>query len=157
MNIKNKILIQGKISDTDIENLIAEFENQNFEIAKYGALAHGEQDLLKLLFSDFSLISFTRDFVLSSLLTIFWSDLIKVFQSLQKRNKKVSNISIDINVKNSKGNTLFLKFSTTPDKFDLLIKQTDKTIDIELINSLDNNQNIYISLDDYNNIKIIKI
>ena len=157
MDINKKLLIQGKISDGEIESLKKELNQQDFEISKYTALAHGEHELLNLIFHDFNVISFTRDFFLSALLTSAWTKINEVIKLLSKSNKKVDGVSVKLDIKKSNGDMLFIHYSGTPDKFELLISQSDSTIDLKVIDSPDTAKNIYIALDSNNNIKITKI
>jgi hypothetical protein len=69
MNSINKLTIQGNVSDGDIEELREVFNQQDFEISKYTMLSRGEHELINFLFQYFHVISFTRDFILSAVLT----------------------------------------------------------------------------------------
>jgi len=157
MDSNNKLFIQGKISSSEIEELRKELNQQDFEISKATTLGHGENELLKLIFQDFHVICFARDFILSVYLTSILTKFQKVFKSLNNRNKKVDNFIAKCEIKNSNGDIIFLTFTAAPEKFEVLIKQSEITIDLKLIDSPGINNNIYIELDTDNNIKFTKI
>ena len=157
MKANKKLFIQGSISDLDIESLKADFQQTDFEILKYHSLSSNTDEFLRIIFDDFSLISFARDFILSSLLTSTWESIRKVIKSLIEKNKSVKSITVNLSITTAKGNPLTLKLSADPSKFDILIEQTDKIITVELINTSENITSINVSLDNDNNVQILKL
>ena len=157
MKANKNLFIQGSISDSDIDNLKVEFNQTDFEILKYYDLSSTTFESLRIIFNDFNLISFTRDFVLSSLLTNTLESIQKIVASLRKKNRKVDSITINISVSKSNEQTLNLKLNAETDKFALLIEQTEKCLTVELNNVPKNITSFNISLDSENNIKILKL
>jgi hypothetical protein len=158
MDLKNKLLIQGNISEREIAELSKYFIEQDVVISKYSDFVHhGDNELLNLIFQDFHVLSFTRDYVLSTLLTSSWKYIGKVVNLLNNRNKQVANITVKFDIKNTNEDLVFLNISVAPDKFEIMIKQSDSSIDLKILDSKGIDKNIYIELDSENSIKIKRL
>ena len=142
-----EVLISGNITELEIKELQNELYSENIKLEKHLVKSQTIQDLIQLVFQDFSLISFTRDFVISGILSTSWCAVNKVVKSLEKKNKKIGNVGLEFEVSTKNGKPVIIKFNSKPENFELLISQADKIVTIEFIEELTHERQIFISLD----------
>jgi hypothetical protein len=77
---KSILFISGRISEIEVNALNREFQNDEYDILKYEAKAaaiSGIHDIVSLVFQDFRLLSFVRDYMLVKILEGTWNRLIR--------------------------------------------------------------------------------
>ncbi len=156
MENKYEILIKGNISENELTQLQTELSSNDFVIDRIFTKSKTVQELLELIFQDFSVISFTRDLVLSGLLSLGWNSMKKVKTALEKKNKQVETFACQFEISNSHGKSFAIDFVSESDEFEILIKQVDEKITIEFMDSLTSERRIIINLDSDKKLKINK-
>ena len=151
-----EILIQGDINQNEIDELILELDNDDLVINKLYTKSQTTQDFVQLVFSDFNVISFTRDLAISGLLTTSLTILKSVINKLKKRNKKIKNVTYEVEIRRGDGKSFSLIFVDNPENFEILIEKADDKINLEFIQDIGDSHMIYISLGLYNSIFISK-
>lgn len=109
-----------------------------------------------VIFNDFSLISFTRDLIISDLLTASFNQVKIILQVLKERNKKVKNLSFEYEIQSKDSSSLFLNITSTPEKMEIFIDRIDESINFEFINNSNEKSQIFVSLDENDKITIQK-
>jgi len=151
-----EVLIQGDITQNEIDELVLELDNDDLVIDKLLTKSQTPQDFLNLVFNDFNAISFTRDFVLGGLLTASWKIISSVVEKLRKKNKAIKNVCYEIEIKIENEQSKFLIFVESPENFEMLIEKTEGQINLEFIQNIGDANQIYISLDSDNTLQIKK-
>jgi hypothetical protein len=127
MESRNEILVYGNISDSEIKELSESIPES--EVIKVQTKGLSPADYVQLVFHDFTLLSYTRDFILSALLGLSLTQVKKAVKYLRNRNKVVKTASIEVQIK-TKSLEFLLTLTSPPDKLDLLLELSNDKIDI---------------------------
>lgn len=156
MNPEQRLLISGRISEGEISALNREFSTEDFYIQKYtGAAAiSGIHDIVSLIFDDFHPLGFARDYLIGKFIDISYSKVKAIVIRLREKRKIVSNISILKEYHKRDGTVVYLNFSSSTDKFEILIKEVSLNLTYEVFEGFAAGKNVSISLDDNNKLRI---
>lgn len=141
MKKKGELLISGNITKEEISELSKLFSD--IEVHKLETKGLTPVEFLQIVFNDFEIVTFTRDFILGSVLTGTLDQIRKIIKYLKERNKKAKNISIEFQLK-TENKTLMLNIVCEPNKLDLLIDLTNNEI-LSIIESADDNCLVHIT------------
>ena len=86
--MKNEILVTGNISESEIDHLNKELSE--IKVIKAQTKGLSKSEFIQLVFHNFEVLTFTRDFILSVALTNSVKQINKIIQYFQKRNKKTA-------------------------------------------------------------------
>jgi len=151
--VKRILFIQGPVSEIELENLRLEISIDDFQISKSYELSSTPQEFINLLFHDYTIIAFTRDYLIGKVVDSVVKKVIDIFD---KKEKRVQNITITLKVKYSEELVVTVKLSSSDKNFDLLIEKSTEIILSQLKESLENIISINICIDDNCELKIFK-
>lgn len=132
-----EIGITGKVSPTEIKELSELYGSENIKITKLETKAapgiYGIEEIIDIIFRDYSIIDFTRDFILANLINYGWKKVKKVINYFNnKAFKKVHQISFDyiVTIDNRK---VSLDVVCRPEEIELMLEKINKEINYEII------------------------
>jgi hypothetical protein len=90
----NLLLINGSISDTDLNELEQIAKKYNIELQKLNKKNSIQliNDAVELIFENFDVITFSRDFVISAVINLVLRKIKKILAYLRKKNKVITTI-----------------------------------------------------------------
>ncbi|HEX4849382.1 MAG TPA: hypothetical protein VFV08_01185 [Puia sp.] len=158
---KDKLLIQGNFSEEELEEVKREIGTEDFEITKYVSLhiynkLPGNEDFLNLIFNDFHITTFLRDYLFGECLAAIIKGIQKVSSFLiHKKKKQINNITVFLEVEKSDKTTVFVNVRAKFDKIDLLIQEVNTSISDNFFERIPIGKNVSITLDQRDNLKIL--
>lgn len=156
MSVKktNELLIQGNVSEKELGEINEFLQNENIKVTKLHTKAFDAGELIQLVFNDFEIIGFARDFVLASLLTYHFSKLSKVIDYLAKSKKNVNTIIIKIACENAAGDSFLLHVIVEPDKMEELVKLVDKKHLTDELKKVKSKSSVYITINKQSQLEV---
>lgn len=140
--MKNEILLTGKISEKEIDLLNKEFTN--IKVIKAQTKDLCESELIQLVFHNFDILTFSRDFILSIAINSSIKQINKIIQFFKKRRKKLESVNIEIQIKAeekefrldiifNRADEIDLIVDLTNERMDLIVKKADHNCIMEII------------------------
>ncbi len=117
--MKNEVLLYGPASNQEVEEL-TELLN-DCEVVKLETKSQGLEEVIQIVFHDFNILTFSRDFVLGALLTGSLTQIKRIISYFKGKRKKVNAAIIDVQVK-STDKQYSLYITATPDNIDLVVE-----------------------------------
>jgi len=140
--MKNEILLSGNIPDSEINEIQSFISESN--VIKMQTKAFDPTEVIQLVFQDFNLLSFTRDFFLGGLLTGTLTQVKLIIDFFKKRRKPIALINIEVKVKQD-DMELLLYISSTPENLDLTIDLTNQKMEF-IFNLIDKESFVQVIL-----------
>ena len=140
--------IQGEVNESEINELQKIYDD--IDIRPYIELSHGIHginEIVDLIFHDFSIIAFTRDLLLSTLITISYNKLKKCFDYFKKEEKEVRTIIIEYDIQ-VEDKSIRVRIACPADQIKELITQIDIHINYENLKKLKGKRAINITMID---------
>ena len=140
--MKNEILLTGNISESEIVQLNKELAD--VEIIKAQIKGLPSSEFIQLVFHNFDILTFSRDFILEIAIKRSVNQIKKVIQFFKKRNKKIETINIGIQIKTEEkdfrldiisenSENIDLTIDLTNERMDFIIKEADTNCRMEII------------------------
>jgi len=110
---KNQLFVTGRISEREVTVFARELANEDFSISKYASAAaiSGIQDIVNLIFRDFSAVGFLRDFAMGKILEFWLSKLSGLIGRLREKAKVVHGLPALMEYHKQDGSIIFLELS----------------------------------------------
>jgi hypothetical protein len=154
---KSILFISGRISEKEVKALNREFQNDEYDILKYeakGAAISGIFDIVSLIFQDFRLLTFARDYMLGKLLDRIWNGLIPIVNRLKNRQKVVNSVSILVEYQKQDGTILYITFHAVVEKFGIMIKEVFNNLAPGYFEGIEGGRNVSVALDNEDKLTI---
>ena len=139
--MKNEILLTGNISESEIDHLNKELSE--IKVIKAQTKGLSKSEFIQLVFHNFEVLTFTRDFILSIALTNSIKQINKIIQYFQKRNKKLQSVNIEIQIKTADKEFQLDIITKSTDDIGLILDLTNERMEI-IINKADHNSRMEI-------------
>lgn len=124
--MKNEILLTGNISESEIIQLNKELTDVKIIKTQIKGLSGSE--FIQLVFHNFDILTFSRDFILENAINISVNQIKKVIQFFKNRNKKIESINIEIQIKTEEKDFLLDIISENCENIDLTIDLTNERL-----------------------------
>lgn len=139
----NELLLAGPVSDQELEELNQELGD--VQVLKYQTKGLPISEIVQLIFHNFNLITFTRDYLLATSLTTVIKQIKHAVFYLSERNKKVEYVNLNVKIKSdNKEFTLYL--SSDSERIDMAISLTEDKIKL-VVDSAPNGGVIHVNLE----------
>ncbi|ALW85124.1 hypothetical protein AUC43_08480 [Hymenobacter sedentarius] len=146
MSRKNELLISGvRLSAEDIEELQGLVISDETEVVQLETKS-AFNDLVQVVFNDFSLVTLVRDYVVTEAITSSYNYIKPVIQSLKKKGIGVTNVCINKDMTSKDGVAFNLYVVTRAQKFEIIIKELEE-VPIDKLTSRSRNNTIVVRHD----------
>lgn len=139
--MKNEVLLTGNISESEIDYLNKQLSE--ITVVKTQTKGLSKSEFIQMVFHNFEILTFTRDFILSIALTTSINRINKIIQYFQSRNKKIQSVNIEIQIKTANKEFQLDIITESTDDIALILELTNQRMEM-IINKADNNSRMEI-------------
>jgi hypothetical protein len=121
MSKLNEMALSGPITSSDIDEISKLLDSEKTEINHYSAKSQAVNEIIDVIFNDFSTTVFVRDLVLSKAIEEGYKALRLVFQYFKGKERKIENIGLEKDFLTIEGKAFRIRFLAKSEQFDMLV------------------------------------
>jgi hypothetical protein len=121
MSKLNEMALSGPVTSSDLDELSKLLDSDKIELHHYSTKSHEVNEILNVIFNDFSTTVFARDFIIGKAVEEGYKALQLVFQYFKSKQKKIENIGLEKDFLTIEGKAFRIRFLAKSEQFDMLI------------------------------------